>query len=217
MRIHIDALLLAAGESKRFRAFPKALLRMWPSGPTLLEHNIGLLSRFCRRVHLVTAEPHGSRIRARIDKDMLSRVKFIHNPHPARGQFSSVLLGLSSVLDGFEEESRKTPTWSAAQAVMVHPVDQPLDDLGLIRALFSKVRRYPGTVCKIEDAHGRRGHPVFLPRRVMEQVVQYSCQETLRNILKSEKTRVIKIRKKRFPNLNTPAGFLRQYGWTPTV
>jgi molybdenum cofactor cytidylyltransferase len=137
----VTAVVLAAGEGRRVGG-PKGLLET--GGETFLSRVVtACRDGGCDAVIVVTAPPpdptgeEAARAGARV----------VRNPDPARGMFSSVLLGLAAAEPG---------------GVLVFPVDHPHVRAETVRGLLGAGRTASPDSWAVPLHEGRRGHPVWL-------------------------------------------------------
>jgi len=76
----------------------------------------------------------------------------VFNPHPERGQISSLVAGIEAL------ESHNP------SAVIVHPVDHPAVTSASVRRIVSAALLHSGKIV-IPVCGGRRGHPVVFPSK----------------------------------------------------
>lgn len=138
------AIILAAGASTRMGA-PKALARY--AGQTFLEGLIAVYAPLCQPI-IVVLGYEAERIQAGC---RIEPARAVLNPHPERGQFSSLQCGLRAL----------PPDCAAA---FFQPVDAP----GIGAETLAALRAATSAQAAIPIYQGRRGHPVLIGRKVME-------------------------------------------------
>ena len=151
----VAAVLLAAGASTRFGR-PKQLLP-WHGRP-LIAHvlDTAWITGFDPRIVVLGAEAH--RIRPAIaDRDAI----VMHNHRWAEGMSTSIALGLAALPPETE-------------AAVFLPVDQPLINPNLLRALVEAWERGAGTLVVPRSTNGRRGSPVLFDRAHFEALSRLS-------------------------------------------
>jgi molybdenum cofactor cytidylyltransferase len=132
----VTGIILAAGASSRMGR-PKALLT-W-RGETFLDRLIRLLGASCDAVIVVLGEQEAM---IRQGASRIGECQVIVNPHPERGQFSSLRLALT-----------QTPG-----AALFIPVDMPLISSETVDVLVEALREgFEGFL--LPRYQGRRGHP----------------------------------------------------------
>jgi molybdenum cofactor cytidylyltransferase len=142
----IAAIILAAGESRRMGT-PKALLPF--RGETFLDRLIGKLGAHCDPVIVVLG--HGAEaLRAAV----LRPARMVVNADYARGMLTSLQCGLRAV------------PRDCTQAIFTL-VDHPNPDDATLAAVASAA----AADVTIPRFAGRKGHPVRLSRRVMDELL----------------------------------------------
>ena len=143
----IAAIILAAGESRRMGT-PKALLQF--RGETFLDRLIGKLGAQCDPVIVILG--HGAEtLRAGVHR----QAQFVVNADYARGMLTSLQCGLRAVpADG--------------RPVVFTLVDHPNPADATIRTVAQTDQKADVVIPRFE---GRKGHPVRLSRRVMDELL----------------------------------------------
>jgi len=154
------AVILAAGDSSRMGR-EKALLP-WPprtTGPgTILSSWIRALNLFNDLVLVVVGENQPS-LQAVVYENNASLVR---NPDPARGQFSSLQVGLNEVLN------------RGRDAATVALVDRPPPASATLETLHSAFCREVGLGrwAVIPELDGKHGHPILIGREMIEALLR---------------------------------------------
>ncbi len=151
-------------------------------GEALLNHTIRcLLDGGVEAVVIVTAP------NARLDHVTLAadpRVQQVANPDPSRGMFSSLQTGLASAL---------------GDPILILPGDMPFVTSDTVASVLAEAR---GSQQVVSPSHlGQRGHPIALPARIRQMILDAGPDTTLADVLEAESTR-------RVIELNDP-GILR--------
>ena len=149
------AIILAGGASRRMGS-PKALLSF--HGSTFVESLIRGFS--CCDQTIVVLGHDSERIRAGIRAD----ATFVVNPHPERGQLTSLQCGLQAVPD--------------ADAVFFTPVDYP----AISESTVLRLMRHAGSFA-MPRYEQRRGHPVLIPRHMIGELL--ACTTTARDVVRA--------------------------------
>jgi molybdenum cofactor cytidylyltransferase len=166
----IEGLLLAAGESRRM-GYPKPLLEI--GGVTFLAKSAGAILGAAERL-IVVLGAYRDRIGAAVPHD--PRIAIAYNPDFARGQLSSLKIGLAEVGE-------------QARAVMVHLADHPLVSLATFQAVVAEYgrSRMPIVIARYQ---GRRGHPVLFDRSIFSELMEAPEDQGARVVVNREPSRV---------------------------
>jgi molybdenum cofactor cytidylyltransferase len=183
---HLAGLILAAGESTRMGT-DKAMLPWPPPAPgatdpphqTLLSSAILALAPLTR-VTIVVAGKNAESIAGAIDA---FSPHLVRNPNPELGQFSSLQIGLRSVLD------------HGCDSAMITPVDCPplrSASLELLRETFLRAVTL-GQWAVAPENNGKRGHPLLVSRDLIDLILQAPVTGNAREILHAHSSRVVYI------------------------
>ncbi len=157
----IAAVVPAAGQSARFGSH-KLLADV--GGVPMIERTLAtLLHAGVERVVLV------SRACDRFDAVPSladARVTTIVNPDPGRGMFSSIQTGLG-ISDG--------------DVVLVLPADMPFVPAATVAAVAARAAGTGAVVVPVHD--GRSGHPIAIPRLLLERLLTAPSTTTLKDAL----------------------------------
>jgi molybdenum cofactor cytidylyltransferase len=167
----IEAILLAAGESRRMR-YPKPLLRVGPE--SFIARTTTLALEVAERLVIVVGA-HAGRVRPAITPD--PRVVVVENPNFDRGQLSSLKVGLAEIIA------------SGADAVVVHLADHPLVASASFRALVDEYRKTASPIV-VSRYHGHRGHPVLFDRAVFAELMAAPEDQGARVVVNADAARV---------------------------
>lgn len=215
-------LVLAAGASARMGR-DKALLRYpgpapWPaaareSDHTLLLAVIAKLAVACAEI-LVVLGHHAAEIeRAVAPAAAALPARFVRNPDPARGQFSSLRCGVQHAL------ARRA--WSA---LVLAPVDHPDFAIATVESLLAAARAAappratPGAatgaapgIGLVKPRHeGRDGHPVVLLPPALAAIAAAGEDDTLRRLQTRLRTEAVAIHDPGvLLNIDAPADWAR--------
>jgi molybdenum cofactor cytidylyltransferase len=134
----------------------KALLPVWPDGPTFVAHlSASLLAGGTADV-LVVGRPDDEPLRTEVDR-IGPRVRFAVNPQADEGQLSSLLAGLNAA------------DRPGVRGVLLTPVDAPLVQPATVRALLTAFAS--GHASIVRATHdGRHGHPVIFARALFDEL-----------------------------------------------
>jgi molybdenum cofactor cytidylyltransferase len=100
----------------------------------------------------------------RVHAGITSAATIIVNPHPERGQLSSLQCGLTAV--------------PQAEAVFFTPVDYPAISSGTVQQLLPHAGAFA-----MPQYEGRRGHPVLINRPLIEEIL--ACQTSARDVIRA--------------------------------
>lgn len=166
----VEGILLAAGESRRM-GYPKPLLIL--GGKTFLENICAaMLAAMDRLVIVVGAQ--AERVRHKVPDDR--RITVVDNPDFARGQFSSLKVGLAAVS-------------ADAAAAIVHLVDHPNVRAETFRDVIEQYERCRGQII-IARYYARRGHPVLFDRALFAELLSAPEGQGARAVVNAEPGRV---------------------------
>jgi CTP:molybdopterin cytidylyltransferase MocA len=156
----LAVLLLAAGEGCRLGRTPKALLQQ--DGQSLLSRFCRVITAFSPTEFLVVTGFYADAIEselAKLKKDLGLMIANVRNPHPERGQASSVRLGLEALKSDYD-------------VLLVALCDQPLVGAMEIDALLKQFeQRNQSTEVILSMVGERRGNPVIFSRKVIADIL----------------------------------------------
>jgi len=164
-RLHIGAVLLAAGEGRRMGGVAKPLIRL--QGVPLISRKLVALSGAGVDEVVVVTGYAGDEVEQQVQK---FPVTVVHNPSHAEGQEGSVRLGLAALSGEFD-------------AVFVMPSDQPLiesDDLIELIGAFKK--RATGHVV-IPFVNGQHGNPIVLDEVAVAEILTSDTNLACRHLI----------------------------------
>jgi len=163
--VSVTGLILAAGESTRMGS-PKPLLIL--GGETFLDKLIGTLEAFCRPVVVVLGH-RAEEVRAGTRR----AAEFVVNEDYGLGQLSSLQCGLRAV----REES---------EGVLFTLVDHPRVRAETLARLLEE-KDAPLAIPRFE---GRRGHPVYVGRELIEEFLELPAESTARVVMSRYEERI---------------------------
>ncbi len=167
---HLEGIILAAGESRRM-GYPKPLLRI--GGQTFIERIAETMLAVVPRLVIVLGA-HCERVRAAIPRD--ARLAVVENPNYARGQLSSLKVGLGALQPD-------------AAAALVHLGDHPMVRVETFRAVvdwYNQTRK-PIVIARHD---GHRGHPVVFDRVLFSELQSAPEEEGARHVVNADASRV---------------------------
>ena len=186
---NLCAVILAAGESSRMGR-DKALLP-WPPASGESYHpseDLGGLSRVAAppgtqtflsgAIELLTPFSELVLVVAGKNSDNIAPVVYsaaaslLTNPHPERGQFSSLQIGLQEVLG------------RGRDAAIVTLVDRPPCSPETVAAIVAAFREcyLEGKWAVVPEYEGKHGHPIVIGREMMEAFLKAPVGSTARDI-----------------------------------
>ena len=169
--IHLDGILLAAGESRRM-GYPKPLLKI--DGVSFIERiATSMLAAVPRLVIVLGA--HAERIRPAIPRD--DRIAVVENPNYANGQLSSLKVGLGAVAP-------------EAGGALVHLADHPLVRVESFKRLIESYRTWSQPIV-VARCDGRRGHPLVFSRELFQELLDAPEHEGARYVVHRDPARVL--------------------------
>jgi len=166
----LDGILLAAGESRRM-GYPKPLLRI--GRQTFIEHIAGTMLAVVPRLVIVLGA-HSDRVRAAIPHD--ARITIVENPNYARGQLSSLKVGLSAIQPH-------------AAGALVHLGDHPMVRAETFQAMVDYYDETDKPIV-IPRHNGHRGHPVIFDRAMFSELESAPEEEGARHVVNADPSRV---------------------------
>lgn len=167
------AIILSAGRSTRMGS-PKALLRF--GSETALE-----------RMLRVLREAGVGQLVLVLNRE-LAALKPIHtlrglttvvNPHPERGQTSSIQTGIQNLR-------------ASQEPFFLCPVDTPLFEPDDVRQLLTAYEKRPhGKMIVVPSFQNRRGHPVLFDRRLATEFLTLASETPAHAVLRADPDRVL--------------------------
>lgn len=164
----IPALILAAGASSRMGR-TKALLRVPPHDVFLsriektlrlagVEEIVAVIGHDVDRIRGAVAGWTGDRDR---DAAIGSPLRLVVNPHPERGQLSSLVVGLEAVLAGRGQ--------AGVPGILVTTVDLPLVSVRTVERVLAEWDRSKAAI--VRPSRGdRHGHPVVFSAALFDEL-----------------------------------------------
>jgi len=165
--MHIDALILAAGPSKRLGE-PKQLLD-W-GGPTLLEHVVLQAAALPIDATWVVL---GSSIEPILERVDFANAGIIQNLEWEEGMASSLRVGLDTIARA-----------GKADAVLILLGDQPEVDLEVVQQLIDRYEE-TGAGAVIPKYRYQRGNPVLVDRSLWSRLMSLEGDQGARNLLQA--------------------------------
>jgi molybdenum cofactor cytidylyltransferase len=166
----LEGIILAAGESRRM-GYPKPLLKI--GDRTFIEHIAETMLAVMPRLVIVLGA-HSDRVRAAIPDD--AHITIVENPNYARGQLSSLKVGLSAIQ-------------LHAAGVLVHLGDHPMVRVETFQAIVDSYDE-TGKPIVIARHNGHRGHPVIFDRELFAELESCPEEEGARHLVNADASRV---------------------------
>lgn len=165
-----SVVLLAAGEGSRLGKIPKSLLRV--EEDTLLERQHLALSKAGAAKIVIVTGYYFSAVEAEIERWQTEPTHIVRNAQPERGQHSSVLLGLQSLV-ALDAARPPLPADQNLAPILIALVDQPLINAQDYQALVTAFYQRPPRASIVYPAvDGQRGNPVALSEQACRAVLQ---------------------------------------------
>lgn len=164
-RLHIGAVLLAAGEGRRMGGVAKPLIKL-QGVPLISRQLVALSGAGVDEVVVVTGYASDD-----IERQVQSfPVTLAHNSAHAEGQQGSVRAGLAALGGPFD-------------AVFVMPSDQPLISADDLTELVGAFKKRPAGHVVVPVVNGRRGNPVLLDDVALEGILASDADLACRHFI----------------------------------
>lgn len=167
----VPAIILAAGQSRRFGVGPKdsKILALLKDRPLVRHVAEAALASGARPVFIVTGEAQQKIETVLTGLD----IRVLHNPDPAAGLSQSLKIGLDAVGDD-------------ADGAIILLADMPYVTAKIINKLLDAFDTAPaGTKAVIPVHAGRRGNPVLLGKDIFEAVREIGNDRGARSVLEA--------------------------------
>lgn len=191
----ITAIVLAAGESKRFPGQNKLLAKI--DNETLLEKAAKTFDDSkCRRVIFVSGKDHSEFLKILKPFD----IELIQNPSWTEGMGSSLAFGANSILS------------TNHQGILVCLADLPELKTHIIDKLIFEFLKSDKSQIVAPAHKGKFGHPIIFPPRLLESLTRQSGDTGAKHILKIEKDAIIRVpidSEAIFRDIDTPEDLVR--------
>ena len=104
--------------------------------------------------------------------------RLVTNPHPEKGQLSSLQCGLRALPD-------------PAEAFLFVPVDYPAVRRETVERLVDALEAAPSALLAIPRFEGRHGHPVACRRRIARELLALGGEDSARDVVRRHKPATI--------------------------
>jgi len=148
----LEALVLAGGASTRMGS-PKAVLQTPDGRPFIIRIIETLFDAGLTRITIVTGVHHDVTAELCASHSVARAVRCVRNPDPARGQLSSLIVGMEAVVG------------PQTQGLLVTLVDVPMVTADTVTRLVEAWERHAAPIVRPEIG-SRHGHPVIFDRQV---------------------------------------------------
>jgi molybdenum cofactor cytidylyltransferase len=176
----LAALVLAAGESSRMGGSPKATLKA-PCGRTFAGRIIDVLAESgVDNLFVVTGAHHDAIVTA-VTADAPTRFPaFVRNPNPARGQLSSLWVGMDHAI---------TPD---TEALLVTLADVPMITVEVVQKVIEAWRatRAPIVRPAIGNQHG---HPVLYDRSLFPALRSAPLEQGAKGVVRAREADILNV------------------------
>lgn len=180
------------GREKALLAWPPSRVGQASSTETLLSSGIRLLNSICDFVVIVV----GKNENALTPAIYAEGASLVRNLDPARGQFSSLQVGLQDVLD------------RGRDAAMITLVDRPPVRHATLKALHQAFCVAPHDIwAVVPEFEGRHGHPYLVAKEMIEEFLRAPANSTARDVehANQEHIQYVPVDDPMVPlNINTP-------------
>ncbi|MBI9037430.1 MAG: NTP transferase domain-containing protein [Bacteroidales bacterium] len=168
-----STVILAAGKSSRMK-FPKAFLK-WNKDLSFLEYLCSIYSNAgCKQI-IVVLNQEGEKYFSENNYLLADNCKIVINTKVEFGRFYSLRQGLMSLAKN--------------QAVFVQNIDNPFINENLLNKMINNCPRDGYSVAGFK---GKRGHPIFLSKKTIFDIISETNNETnLRRFLSAFPAKII--------------------------
>jgi molybdenum cofactor cytidylyltransferase len=174
----IIAVLLAAGESKRMGR-PKALLPI--DGMRFIEKIVAAL-RSAQIARIIVVLGHDAEAMRRQIGDL--PVDIVVNEEYKKGQLSSLIAAIRKI--------ESSPDAENIDGILVHLVDHPYVDAGLVNAMIDKFYATKKLIV-VPRYQGRRGHPVIFSRDLFGELLAAPLDQGAKGVVHSHRQETLEV------------------------
>jgi molybdenum cofactor cytidylyltransferase len=173
------AIILAAGSSTRMGS-PKALLPDPDGRPFVARLTRTFAEAGVTDIVIITGSQHDAIVAAVAADKPSAYPAFFVNPHPDRGQLSSLWIGLDAAAR------------PEVESILVTPVDVPMVHASTVRQIVEVWQKNRAPVAR--PAVGvRHGHPVLFDRSVFDELRRASLDEGARAVVHAHADQVVNV------------------------
>jgi molybdenum cofactor cytidylyltransferase len=166
--------LLAAGESRRMRAFKQLLPIGEKSFVESCVENILDTGRIAQLV--VVTGRRSEEVRQAIKN---REVRIVYNPDYRSGMSGSIKKGIESIS-------------ASADAVLIALVDQPHIGAGIIKTLIDSYEN-PRPLVAVPTFNGKRGHPIIVSMALKGEILAMDPEQGLRSVIRAHDNEVMEV------------------------
>jgi CTP:molybdopterin cytidylyltransferase MocA len=176
----LAGLVLAGGGSSRMGGSPKAALKA-PCGRSFAGRIIDVLTEAgVENLVVVTGEHHDAVVAAVTDDSPEKFPVFVRNPNPARGQLSSLWVGMDHVIN------------ADVQALLVTLVDVPMITVEVVRLVIDGWRATGAPI--VRPAMGAlHGHPVLYDRSLFAVLRSASLEQGAKSVVRAHESEILNV------------------------
>lgn len=174
----LSGIILAAGDSARMGS-PKAVLPDRTGTPFVVRIATTLIAAGVPEVLVITGRHHDAIASAVAAARWAVRPRLVRNPDPARGQLSSLWLGLEACSPGTE-------------AVAMTLVDVPALAQTTVEVVIETWRRTQAPIVR-PQYRGRRGHPVIFDRALFDELRRAPLDKGARAVLSAHYAAIVNV------------------------
>ena len=199
----INAIVLAAGESKRMGMPKPLLLTQFISPTTFVDQIVSVLRDTCVDRITVVLGAQAQTVRA---SAVLSGADVVVNADYSKGQLSSLIAGLRAVPP-------------EAEAIVLCLVDNPLITRAMVNRVIEAFRS-TGKPIVIPVFQGQRGHPALFARSMFEELLNAPPDKGARHVVQAHEDKVLEVD---IPDpavlarIDTPEDYRSHFGWAPIM
>ena len=176
----LAALILAAGDSSRMGGSPKATLKA-PGGRAFVSRIVDVLDEAgVDNLFVVTGAHHDAIVAAVTADAPRQRPEFVRNPNPARGQLSSLWVGMDHAIN------------PDVEALLVTLVDVPMITVEVVRQVIHAWRASGAPI--VRPAIGAlHGHPVLYDRSLFAALRSAPLEQGAKAVVRAREADILNV------------------------